>query len=90
MTSIPRDENRIPVMSALSEDNGTDIVSVTALATTHVLDVDNGVGGIDYGDNISRRDENHVPILMGVSATDGVTPTAVYATSAGALLIRST
>ena len=36
---------------------------------------------------IAPRDENHVPVLMGVSSVDGVTPVPIYVNVDGEVLI---
>lgn len=90
MASTPRDQNGIPVMSALSNADGSTILPVKC-STAHALSVSNGIGGSDLTGDDAPRDENRVPIFMAVSAVDGITPVPIYLDSATqGLLIRST
>lgn len=59
-------------------------------ATTGSTVIDN-FGGTDYGTLPAKRDTNGVPVIMGVSNSDGSTPVELYADPAtGQLLIDST
>jgi len=86
MTNARKDENRVKVAMAV-QDNGADLVQLAVDdATNRLLATYLGDDGTS-NDGIAPRDENHVPVLMAVSADDGVTPVAIYATSDGKLLI---
>jgi len=87
MTNAKRDENHVPTAIASLNDNAS-IVRVQVNASNNSLKVDNNTTGSDAGNDI-LIDENHVPILMGVSSADGETPIAIYADSNGKLLINS-
>jgi len=90
MANAIKDQNRVDVMTALSDADGTTIQNVSAIQIPHTLKCSDGSSGTDHG-NGGSRDGNRVPVFYAVSATDGVTPVAIYAdSSTGALLIRST
>ena len=86
MANANRDQNTVKTILA-QQDDGSALVQLVANETTHRLAVTylgtDGVGN----DGIAPRDENRVPVLMAVSADDGETPVAIYATSDGKLLI---
>jgi hypothetical protein len=92
MANAPRDENRVTTMMALSDANGTTIKNVPVnVANNNALKVSDALTGSDFGGLPAPRDGNYVPVLMGVSAADGITPVAIYGdATTGALLIRST
>lgn len=84
-----RDENHVPTIIGASNADGKTIFNVKIEPGNHILDVDDGVTGIDHGTVNAQRDDNHVPCLMAVSSADGVTPVAVYVNPNGDLLINS-
>lgn len=88
--NIPRDNNRVPTLAALSSSDGATITSVKVDATLHRLNTSDGTTGSDFGQGNAKRDDNYIPVFMGVSSVDGVTPVAVYATASGQLLIQTT
>lgn len=90
MATTVFDENRIPALTATSEDDGSTPIRIKADATTHGLMVDDGTTGSDLSGDNAARDANRRTVLMAVSETDGVTPVSVYVTADGALLIDST
>ena len=88
MANAKRDENNIPTLTAVLNTDGETIVNVEAVASTHLLSVNNDVTGSDNGPaDRAARDENYVTTLIGVSDVDGTTPVAVYANASGELLI---
>lgn len=90
MANAKRDQNNVPAILGVSEDDGSTLIAITADPLNfNSLSVDEGIGGSDFGPSISPRDQNYIPALMAVSATDGVTPVVVYATADGKLLIRT-
>lgn len=89
MTTI-LDENRIPSIIGVSENDGSTLISIKADATSHSMMVVSGLGGADHGGNPDPRDENRKVAFFATSAVDGVTPVAVYAdATTGGLLIRT-
>ena len=77
-------------LTCASNADGLTPVSVAATASTHILDVSNGTTGTDYGPAQAPRDNNHIPLAMAASSSDG-TPVVLYADpSTGALLIQKT
>jgi len=89
MANAKRDENSVPTLIAVLDDDGTTVVPVQVNVTGHVLSVDDNQTGSDLGPNRALRDENFATTIIGVSDVDGVTPVAVYADSDGKLLIDS-
>lgn len=77
-------------MTGVLNTDGNTSTLIYAHPTTHVLSVSDGTSGSDLGDDIASRDNNHIPTLMAVSSSDGSTPTNLYVTSTGQLLIQST
>lgn len=82
------DGNGIHTLLVVGTD-GVSLMNVQVNPSTHVLSVSNGTTGSDNGPRLSIRDNNHVPILMGVSSADGKTPVAIYGSN-GAILTQST
>lgn len=90
MANANRDENNVPTLLGVSEDDGSTVIRVTANPINNALSVDNASTGSDLGPvGIALRDQNFVTTLCAVSEDDGVTPVAIYATSDGKLLIDS-
>lgn len=91
MTNAKRDENGVTTKTALSNADGTTILSIQADPTTHGLLVSDGVGGAITTATNAPRDENNVPVMMAVSSVDGVTLVPLAIDSAtGKLLVKST
>lgn len=90
MANASRDENGVPTLLGALESNGTTLVKIKAIESTHTLSVSDGSTGSDFGPTNAPRDENNVPALLAVSSADGVTPVVVYADSSGNLLVQST
>ena len=89
MTTI-LDENRIPAMIAISDADGSTVQSIIGNPANHALGALDGTTGTDKNGDIDPRDENRKIAFFAVSATDGVTPVAVYCdSSTGKLLINS-
>ena len=77
----PRDENRIPVILAVSNADGVTTIAPYADPTTHAFAVSNATGGSDLSGDNALRDENRVTGWIGVSSADGVTPVPIYVDS---------
>lgn len=82
------DSNHTPTLVAIQNDGAT-VMNIQADPTAHYLHTSDNTTGNDNGPTISRHDNNHVPILMVTSSTDGKTPVAVYADSSGNILVNS-
>lgn len=87
MTNAKKDGNSASTLICPLNTDGTTVTRVT-VSTNGRLGSSNATGGSDQGNRIIR-DENQVPVLIGVSSADGVTPITVYATSNGKILINS-
>lgn len=68
---------------------GSSLVRVKVEPSTHSLKAGDNTTGSDHGPTNDLRDENFVTGLMGVSSTDGTTPTSIYVDASGNLLIDS-
>lgn len=90
MANASRDQNRVPVILAALNTNGTTPTAVLANPTSHVLKVSDGTTGSDNGVATAQRDQNRVHILMATSNADGKTPIELYVDSSGNLLIKTT
>jgi len=63
---------------------------VKANPSTHgILVNDNTTGTDESPDDIAKRDDNAVPVLMATSETDGETPVQLYVDADGQLFIDS-
>ncbi len=90
MAQAKRDENRVSTLTAALNTDGVTPNLVYINPITHVLNIDDGVTGSDFGVVNAPRDENRVPVAMAVSSADGVTPVELYSDSLYKLLIQST
>lgn len=86
MSDANRDENRVKTMIG-QDDSADQVVKIQADESTHRLLVTYLGNDGTENDGIAIRDQNHIPVLMGVSSDDGVTPVAIYVSSDGKLLI---
>jgi len=89
MTSVPRDDNRVPAMIAALNTDGKTPVFIKVNPVNHALKVNNGTTGTDHGRLPDYRDDNRVPFMMGVSSADGKTLIPIYADINGMLLINT-
>lgn len=99
MANAKRDENNVPTLICALNTDGSTPTLVKINPANHGLMVDDASTGTGFGRTIAVRDQNNVPVLMGVaSATitvngvdyiQGVTPVMAYADSSGRLLIDS-
>lgn len=90
MANAARDNNNVPTLIAVSEDDGATLIRIKADPVIHVLSVEDAQTGSDLGpEGRALRDENFVTSLLAVSSSDGVTPVAIYATADGKLLVDS-
>lgn len=85
----PRDENRVPTLKCSLQTDGTTVVNVLAVPTTHRLSVSDGTSGSSVGRLPAVRDQDRVPVLLAVSYVDGLTPVEIYADSTGAMLVTT-
>jgi hypothetical protein len=88
--STPRDENRVPTMLGTLNTDGTTVVSIKVVPTTHAVKISDGTTGTNHTTTNAQRDANRVPALWGVSSADGVTPVSIYTDVNGKLLVQST
>jgi hypothetical protein len=85
------DQNRIPVIQAVSDADGKTVLPVKADPVSKGLCIATGTTGTDKGGNPVPRDDNRKVAFFAVSAVDGVTPVAVYCdATTGALLVKTT
>lgn len=89
MANAYKDENGVSTIIGALNTDGSTIVRVLADPSTHVLNVNDGTTGTDYGPVNDLKDANGVNCLMAVSSVDGVTPVVLYVDSNGALLTDS-
>ena len=89
MANANRDTNNVPTILAVLNSDGASIQKIKLNTSTNGVSVDDNTTGSDLGPSNALRDENFVTTLMAVSSVDGVTPVALYADSAGKLLINS-
>ena len=83
--------SNITTLLATSSADGSTPVVVKADPSTHALEVSDGTTGSDLSGDNASRDQNQVPVFMGVSSTDGKTSVPIYVNqSTGELLIKST
>ncbi len=87
--SVARDSNRIPCLLATLNTDGITVVPVS-VNTDNRLSVSDGTTGSDHPTINSQKDANRISAIWGVSSVDGVTPVAIYCTSSGAVLVKST
>ena len=90
MANAAKDNNKVSAITGVLNTNGTTVSRIEIDPTTHVLDINDGVTGSDFGADLAARDANSVPVLIAVSEVDGVTPVPVYVDSDGKLLIDTT
>ena len=86
---MSKDQNFVNPLTAVLNTNGKTIVSVLANPITHILHVNDGTTGSDFGPANALRDNNDVPTLLATSSADGLTPVVCYADNNGAILINS-
>lgn len=87
MSNAERDNNRVTTIIGSQDTAPATLVKLKADETTHRLEATyQGTDGTG-NDGLAGRDENRRPVLMAVSADDGVTPVAIYVTDDGKLLI---
>ncbi len=90
MTNASRDNNNVPTLIGVDSTNGTTIYRVTAVPSTHGLNISDGTTGTDFGTNTASKDDNSVSTLLAVSSADGTTPVELYVdSSTGSLLTKS-
>jgi len=86
MLNAERDQNRVKTIIAQQDDSSEKVKLAADNSTHRLLATYAGTDGTS-NDGLAPRDQNHVPVLLAVSADDGVTPVSIYATSDGRLLI---
>lgn len=77
-------------MLGVSDADGTTPMNVLSEPVRHAICVEDGVAGADLGGDDAVRDQNRVPVIMAVSADDGVTPVPIYINAGGALKVKTT
>lgn len=90
MADAKRDNNQIPIMTGVLNTDGTTITLFKANPSTHVLFINDGTTGSDFGSDDAVRDNNNIPVLLAVSNSDGSTPVPLYVDTNGNLLVKST
>lgn len=85
-----RDNNNVPTKILALDTDGKTIVRLVVDPVTHKIKVNNGTTGSNHGPTNALRDENFVPVLIGVSSSDFITPVVAYGDVTGALKIQST
>lgn len=91
MATAKKDVNKVSTLLLTSSADGETPINAAINTANHGIMIADGTTGSDLSDDIASRDSNGETVLMGVSETDGVTPTAVYANAAdGSLLVDST
>jgi hypothetical protein len=88
--SIPRDDNRIPLLMGELNTDGVTPVAIKADPNANTLNTSDGVSGTNHPRTTDARDANRVTGIMGVSYVDGITPVEIYADINGNLLTKST
>jgi hypothetical protein len=70
MTNAYRDENSVPTLICASKNDGVTIVRIEADPLTNRILVSDSSAGSDNGNNKGNamKDENSVPVLIGVSS----------------------
>lgn len=81
----PQDNNFVPVKMGILYTDGVTPVPI-AIDAGGNMKVDTANTIAFTPEDVARRDENHVPVWMGVSSVDG-TPMPIYVTAAGAVLV---
>lgn len=89
MSNAAKDENGVSTLICALSTDGTSIVRVKVNPVNKALKVSDASTGTYYGRTIAERDENSVPVAMGVSSVDMVTPVEIYADANGNILIDS-
>lgn len=91
MANARHDDNHAPTLLVTSENDGTTLVPVQIIPSSHSILVEDGTTGTDFGPVVPSRDDNHVVVAFGLSIADGVTLIPIYGDPAtGAILIQST
>jgi len=90
MTNAKRDNNQIPVILAISSDDGSTPIQIKAEPSAHSLCTSDGDTGSDLTGEEAERDDNVVTTLLAASSDDGATPVPLYANTDGELLTKST
>ena len=90
MANAYRDNNFITTKTAALNTDGKTIVNIAVNPTNHAVKVSDGITGSNHGPKDALRDDNNVPVMMGVSSSDFSTPTVVYGDVNGNLMIQTT
>lgn len=90
MTDAKRDGNYVPTIIVPSDADGSTILNIKVDPGSHGIVMDDNTTGTDFPRATFKRDNNSVPVIGGVSSSDGKTPVAIYGKVAnGALLVNS-
>ena len=90
MTTAKFDQNRVPTAIGLLNTDGTTIINMAVDPNSGYINISDGNTGTDHGGDHALRDDNDVPVMMGVSSVDFTTPVAIYIDVSGNLLTKST
>ena len=83
------DNNGVKTAIATTNDGNKNTIRLYVDPTSHGIVATDDVTGTDQGEG--NRDDNEVPVMKGVSSSDGTTPVSAYIdTSTHSLLIKST
>jgi hypothetical protein len=90
MAIAKRDNNKISCLMATSSSDGLTTIGIVANSTNHLLCIEDGNSGSDFGPVNAKRDDNGISAIMAVSSADGITPVSIYANqSNGYILVDS-
>lgn len=77
-------------MGTLNTDGVTPVSLTVNSSNNNSLRISNGTTGSGFASVNAQRDANRVPVMWGISSSDGVTPIPIYALADGSLLTKST
>ncbi len=89
MANASRDDNNVPTKIFALNTDGKTITLMRVNPTNHALKISDGTTGSDHGPKNALRDENFVPVMVGVSSSDFSTPVVIYGDINGAILTQS-
>jgi hypothetical protein len=84
-----KDENSVSTKLVALNTDGKTVIPVRVSAS-HKLKVSDGTTGSDHGPKNAERDDNFVPMMMGVSSSDFKTPVVIYGDINGTVLTQTT
>lgn len=90
MTNAKHDDNHVATAIGTLQSDSVSIVPMRVNPTNNSIKVVDDTTGSFTSPKNAGRDDNHVPVLMGVSSVDMTTPTAIAFDANGNMLIQST